>query len=128
MGWGYIYMKESTDERETKTSKSGESSSDLAVEYDDERGVKNDGRLGRRHGSDDSIRRTGCGSTELQLKLWLKKEKKTLNLATPNFRNLAVPMHILNTSSSPPMSASPFPLSNDKKLHHRMGRLSSGAA
>ncbi len=49
-------MKESTDERETKTPKSGVSSSDLAVEYDDERGVKNDGRLqvGRRHGSDDS--------------------------------------------------------------------------
>lgn len=69
-------MKESTDERETKTSKSGVSSSDLAVEYDDERGVKNDGRLGRRHGSDVSTRRTGCRSTELQLKLWLKKEKK----------------------------------------------------
>jgi len=55
---GYIYMKESTDERQTKTSKSGVSSSDLAVEDDDERGVKNDGRLGRRHGSDDSTRRT----------------------------------------------------------------------
>jgi hypothetical protein len=53
-------MKESsTDERETKTSKSGVSSSDLAVEYDDERGVKNDGRLGRRHGSDDSTQRNG---------------------------------------------------------------------
>jgi hypothetical protein len=52
-------MKESTDEGETKTSKSGVSSSDLAVEYDDERGVKNDGRLGRRHCSDDSTRRTG---------------------------------------------------------------------
>jgi hypothetical protein len=50
-------MKESTDEGETKTSKSGVSSSDLAVEYDDERGVKNDGRLGRRHSSDDSTRR-----------------------------------------------------------------------
>lgn len=36
MGWGgYMYMKESTDEM--KTSKSGVSSSDLAVEYDDER-------------------------------------------------------------------------------------------
>jgi hypothetical protein len=76
-----MYMKESADERETKSSKSGVSSSDLAVEYDDGRGVKNDGRLGRRHGSDDSIRRTGCGSTEVQLKLWLKKEKKNTHLA-----------------------------------------------
>jgi hypothetical protein len=46
MGWGNMYMKESADERETKSSKSGVSSSDLAVEYDDGRGVKNDGRLG----------------------------------------------------------------------------------
>jgi hypothetical protein len=72
-------MKESTNE---KTSKSGVSSSDLAVEYDDERAVKNDGRLVRRHGSDDSTRRTSCGSTEVQLKLWLKKEKNTHLVAT----------------------------------------------
>jgi hypothetical protein len=32
MGWGIYLYKESTDERQTKTSKSGESSSDLAVE------------------------------------------------------------------------------------------------
>ena len=74
MGWdGYIYMKESTDKREAKTSKSGVSSSDLAVEDDDERGVKNDGRLGRRHCSDNSTRRT------THLTLWLKKEKLSLD-------------------------------------------------
>ena len=46
------------------------SSSDLAVEYDDERGVKDDGRLGRRHGSDDSTRRI-----ELSVEALVQKRK-----------------------------------------------------
>lgn len=50
---GYIYLKEGTGERETGTSKSAESSSDLAVEYDDECGVKGGGRLGRRRDDSD---------------------------------------------------------------------------
>jgi hypothetical protein len=53
---GYIYLREGASERETGTSKSAVSSSDLAVDYDDECGVKNDGGLGG-----VATTRTGCG-------------------------------------------------------------------
>jgi hypothetical protein len=80
-------------------SKSGVSSSDLAVEYDDEREVKNDGRVGRCHSSDDSTRRTG--STELtSVETLAQKGKK--NTQSSHLASLDLSEHAVNPKRPKP--------------------------